>query len=337
MMHALLELDCIPSGMELFPAANEDQWTLIQKVITECDYYLIISGGRYGSLGPAGLSYTEMEYRYAVELGKPVIAFLHKDPMQIAAARTEQTDEGKKRLLALRELLQKRMCKFWTTPAELGSVASRSLVRLIKTTPAIGWVRTNQAFDSEAAAEILRLKTTIETLEAKLQQARLSGPAGSEQLAQDDDKVSVDFRFATKDAERQDWSWDYKVELSWNEIFYDLGPVMLNEASDNDLKTALTRSVRERSRDVRSADPELKGHTAQTSSFIVTEHDFQTIKIQLIALGLVAKSQKARSVKDSRTFWALTPYGDQVLTRLRALRRGASLEAPPPRDDAREG
>ena len=28
-MHALLELDCIPSGMELFPAANEDQWSLI--------------------------------------------------------------------------------------------------------------------------------------------------------------------------------------------------------------------------------------------------------------------------------------------------------------------
>ena len=26
-MQALLELDCIPAGMELFPAANEDQWT----------------------------------------------------------------------------------------------------------------------------------------------------------------------------------------------------------------------------------------------------------------------------------------------------------------------
>jgi hypothetical protein len=32
-MHALLELDCMPSGMELFPAANDSQWTLIKKVI----------------------------------------------------------------------------------------------------------------------------------------------------------------------------------------------------------------------------------------------------------------------------------------------------------------
>ncbi|MCX6381232.1 MAG: DUF4062 domain-containing protein, partial [Armatimonadetes bacterium] len=36
-MHALLELDCIPSGMELFPAADEAQWSLIKKVIDDCD------------------------------------------------------------------------------------------------------------------------------------------------------------------------------------------------------------------------------------------------------------------------------------------------------------
>ena len=57
-MQALLELDCIPSGMELFPAANEDQWTLIKKVIDDCDYYMVILGGRYGSIGPSGHSYT---------------------------------------------------------------------------------------------------------------------------------------------------------------------------------------------------------------------------------------------------------------------------------------
>ena len=28
-IHALLELDCIPAGMELFPAADEDAWSLI--------------------------------------------------------------------------------------------------------------------------------------------------------------------------------------------------------------------------------------------------------------------------------------------------------------------
>ena len=335
-MHALLELDCIPSGMELFPAADEDQWSLIKKVIAECDYYLLISGGRYGSIGPSGQSYTEMEYRHALEIGKPIIGFLHKDPMQLPSARCEQTEDGKKKLLALRELVQKKMCKFWTTPSELGSVASRSLIRLTKTTPAVGWIRSNQAMDSVAAGEILKLKKTIENLESKLQEARLTGPHGSENLAQDDDEITVHFKFDARDAARETWSLDYDIKLSWNEVFYDLGPVMLNEASDIDLRTALNRTVRERSRQPRSADKSLKGYTALSNTFSVSEHDFQTVKIQLIALGLIGKSQKPRSVKDSRTFWALTSYGDQVLTTLRAIRRGRGLEAPGPQEDAAE-
>jgi hypothetical protein len=40
-MQALLELDCIPAGMELFAAADEDAWTLIKSVIDDCDYYMV--------------------------------------------------------------------------------------------------------------------------------------------------------------------------------------------------------------------------------------------------------------------------------------------------------
>jgi hypothetical protein len=44
-IQALLELDCIPVGMELFPAADDDQWTLIRELIDDCDYYILISLG----------------------------------------------------------------------------------------------------------------------------------------------------------------------------------------------------------------------------------------------------------------------------------------------------
>ena len=54
----LMEMDCIPSGIELFPAADEEQWDFIKKVIDECDYYLLLIGGRYSSLSPEGISYT---------------------------------------------------------------------------------------------------------------------------------------------------------------------------------------------------------------------------------------------------------------------------------------
>ena len=41
-IQALLELDCIPVGMELFPATDDDQWTLIKRLIDDCDYYILI-------------------------------------------------------------------------------------------------------------------------------------------------------------------------------------------------------------------------------------------------------------------------------------------------------
>ena len=58
-LQTLMEMDCIPSGMELFPATDQEQWEFIQTVINDCDYYLLIIGGRYGTTTDEGISYTE--------------------------------------------------------------------------------------------------------------------------------------------------------------------------------------------------------------------------------------------------------------------------------------
>ena len=41
-IQTLMELDCIPAGMELFPAMDEEQFEFIKKIIDDCDYYLLI-------------------------------------------------------------------------------------------------------------------------------------------------------------------------------------------------------------------------------------------------------------------------------------------------------
>jgi hypoxanthine phosphoribosyltransferase len=140
-MRALLELDCIPAGMELFPAANESQWTLIKRVIDDCDYYIVIVAGRYGSIGPDGYSYTEMEYRYATDKGKPAIAFLHASPDDLSSKRCEQETERRRLLGNFKALLKEKVCRHWSSPADLGSQVSRSLVNLIRDQPSIGWIR----------------------------------------------------------------------------------------------------------------------------------------------------------------------------------------------------
>ncbi|WP_108472961.1 DUF4062 domain-containing protein [Rhodanobacter thiooxydans] len=320
-MQALLELDCIPSGMELFPAANEDQWTLIKKVIDDCDYYMVILGGRYGSIGPDGLSYTEMEYRYALENGKPILGFVHKDPSQIVAKKSETSLEGKKKLESFRDFVQTRMCRFWDSPSDLGSQVSRSLVKLIKAHPAIGWVRGDQVPSESATTEILSLRRTIEELEKKLSSVANEAPEGAGLLAQGQDEISLDYTFA---ASEDRWAhngtmYRASTSLAWDEIFSSLAPLMMNESDEPALITALNGLVRSKEVPGLEKQKSLKG--MNLLEFKASRDDFQTIKVQLRALGLITKSTKNRSVKDTATYWTLTPYGDNQLTRLRAIRR----------------
>lgn len=319
-MHALLELDCMPSGMELFPAANETQWNLIRKVIDDCDYYILILGGRYGSIGPEGISYTEMEYRYALSTGKPTIAFLHRNPGKIIAENTETTVEGKEKLKAFRESVEKKLCKHWESPQELGSVVSRSLIQLIKSTPAVGWVRGNELADREATMELLQLRRKVEELQSELSRARTSAPKGSEGLAQGDEEHSVGFSFsATPPGEYRSKAWSASFAPTWNEMFASIAPLMIHEATEPALKAALDNLAEAENFERLHDDKKLARHAL--SNFRINQDDFQTIKVQLRALGLIAKSDKARSVKDSGTYWTLTPYGDEVMTQLRAIRR----------------
>ena len=319
-MHVLLELDCVPSGMELFPAADEDQWSLIKGVIDDCDYYIVIIAGRYGSVGLDGVSYTEKEYCYAVEKNKPVAAFLHSDPGSIAGRRLEQKDEGKEKLQAFRTLVQQKMCKNWSTPHELGSVVARSLTQLRKKHPSVGWVRGDQVPEREAIAEILGLRKQIERLESKLNEARITAPPNTERLAQGKDILELTFSMSSAleffdSMSTPEWQGTCVTTLSWNEIFYTVSPLMIHETEEAQMRSALEQRCH----------PACRDQFNEITSRVICSIDaecFRTIIVQLRALGLMEKSTRPRSVKDTTTYWTLTPYGDNVMNRLRAITRG---------------
>lgn len=319
-MHALLELDCIPSGMELFPAANESQWSLIRRVIDDCDYYVLILAGRYGSCDSDGISYTEKEYRYALSIGKPTISFLHKDIGQIAVNKSETTSEGKAKLAAFRTSVETKLCKHWASPQELGSVVSRSLVQLIKGNPAVGWIRADELPDRDATLELLRLRKRVDELESELTRTRTTAPRGTENLAQGDSEVHLHLRFDVESpGSLPDVTYVHEFSSTWNRVFAAVGPLMIHEISDNALKSTLDDFVKRETTEALWKRSALKGK--KLSSFYIDKEDFQTIKIQLRALGLMAKSEKVRSLKDRQTYWTLTPYGDEIMTQLRAIKR----------------
>ena len=62
-VEAVLDAGHIPAGMELFKAGNDTQLSTIKRWIDESDVYLLILGGRYGSIEEdSGKSYTHLEY-----------------------------------------------------------------------------------------------------------------------------------------------------------------------------------------------------------------------------------------------------------------------------------
>ncbi len=89
-IQALIEMGYIPAGMELFPAFDLEQLAFIKRIIDDSDYYLLIIGGRYGSLTPDGISYTEEEYNYAISKGLKVIALIHENPGEIALNKSSR-------------------------------------------------------------------------------------------------------------------------------------------------------------------------------------------------------------------------------------------------------
>lgn len=157
-MQALLEMDCLPAGMELFPAGNTDQWTLIQGVIEQSDYYLVILGGRYGSVTEEGISYTEKEYDYAIDLGIPVMGFVPANADAIPVGKTDRNDAAATKLAEFRQKVQLKMTKDWTNAEDLGSKVTRGLMHLIKNNPRPGWIGGDQAMTPETRAEIAELK-----------------------------------------------------------------------------------------------------------------------------------------------------------------------------------
>lgn len=337
-IQALLALDCFPAGMELFPAADEDQWTLIKDVIDQCDYYLLISAGRYGDVDDKGVSYTEKEYRYALAQKKPIIAFLHKNLDDIPQGRTDKDAEKTKRLHEFRNLAKKKTCKFWTTAEELGLVVSASIGPLMKKHPAVGWIRADRGTSEESTSEIFRLTKRVRELESELARVSVEPPSGSENLAQGSDEFSVSYTGTLQSYDQ--WggvihaTYKHQVLVSWDEVFGHLAPYMMQEESEEGLLAAFNDHVKEKAEPVAkevAAKEQPPWNNASLSHVEVPRDRFHKVIIQLRALGLIEQSLKKRSANNRATYWTLTPLGDRRMVSLLAIiRDDADSDTQPP-------
>lgn len=168
-IHAILTMNQFPVGMEMFSAADDDQWQIIKEAIDSSDYYILIIGNRYGSIEETtGVSYTEKEFDYAVSQGIPVLAFIVDKSVSMAQDKYESDPAKKEKLDSFKEKVKNsgRYVKFWKNKDNLESLISQSIAKAVTRGRRPGWVRTTDFDIDKSHAEILRLTERVHTLEA---------------------------------------------------------------------------------------------------------------------------------------------------------------------------
>src|SRR5580765_3029840 len=118
-VEAILSAGHIPAGMELFAAGDESQMEVIKQWIDESDVFLLILGGRYGSIEPkSGKSYIHLEYQHALSKGKPHFACVIADAT-LQNSSKYGSSENTKQLDAFRDLVTSKMVEFWEDPKDI--------------------------------------------------------------------------------------------------------------------------------------------------------------------------------------------------------------------------
>lgn len=302
----ILDLGHIPAGMELFPAADTEQLEYIKKIIDECDYYILIIGGRYGSMDDEGVSFTDREYEYALDTGKPVLAFIHGDPGKISVENSDIDPRISARLKEFKDRVSTgRLVKFWSTRESLALAVLKALVKTIQDYPQTGWIRGNAAASEDILQKMNNLRNENDELVKKIrilensQKPKIDGLAGLEE------KFSIRYTTSISTRHGQDEK-DHVLQLSWGNIFSIVGPSIISPSQPTIIKSAIKKFIQD----------EVNSHY----SVDIFSADIDTIKLHLLALNVIAV-YKANSVKGGLSEYVeITDHGKSTLIGLKAVK-----------------
>lgn len=303
---AVLEMGHIPVGMEMFSAADEEQWSIIKKQIDQSDYYIVIAAHRYGSCDGTGVSYTEKEYDYATLCGIPTLGFVVDDSVQWPRDRSDADKVIIKKLNKFKEKVKQKPVSFWRSSEDLYGRCTIALVKAFNAYPREGWVRASKIQDATAAKEVLRLSAENSELREKLAIFELNNSEDSaisrtiEILRDNKKKMSV-----WKDGADD---WEKSKEVTLYQIYEVIAPEMQVELSLKELARFMATNV--------LSVP----HDKLRSSWPTPRNSNRSILADLAALNCVQPSSRAKPVADKDEYWCLSEFGMKVMSQIRRRR-----------------
>ncbi|EHA1206492.1 TPA: DUF4062 domain-containing protein [Vibrio alginolyticus] len=179
---AILKAGHIPAGMELFTSGDQSQMDTIRRWIDESDVYMLILGGRYGSVEPTTqVSYTELEYDYASQQGKPLFAVvISEDALEVRVREfgtSLMEKENPKQLKDFRDKALSNISSFFSDEKDIRLCVYESLSDFAANRDLKGWVSSDEVLNSQALLdEIATLREENEQLRTDLSKAQKSAP-----------------------------------------------------------------------------------------------------------------------------------------------------------------
>jgi hypothetical protein len=303
---AILEMGHIPVGMEMFSAADEEQWNIIKKQIDQSDYYIVLVAHRYGSCDASGVSYTEKEYDYATSKSIPALGFILEDGVCWPKDKSDSDKTALKRLKAFKEKVKLKPVSFWKNGDDLYGRCSISLMKAFNAYPREGWVRASQVQDTAASKEIVRLSAECAELRAKL--------AGFEESADEKSEVLKIINILRASKRKMNvWKngakdWESAKEVTLYQIFEVLAPEMQVESSLPSIaQFTATHALNVPISELRPTWP-------------TPRNAIRSMLADLAALDCVEPSSKKKPVADKEEYWSLSEFGARLLSQMRRRR-----------------
>jgi len=322
-LKAALEIGHIPVGMEMFSAADEEQWKIITRQIDECDYYVVIVAHRYGSVVD-GISYTEKEYDYAISKNIPVLGFIIEDDAAWPADRVDTDPNQKSSLEEFKAKVKRKPVGFWSSASDLYGKFSIALIKQITSTPRPGWIQATDVVRPDVINELSRLSSENaelrKQLEVALHQAEDDAITERRRIRQTMQKNTFKAAFFYHDSN----DWEDGTEFTLYRLFRLLAPEMMIEKDIEAIALYIGLILRpDKDRRPREEYP-------------VPSNNVKHWISGFIALGVLEPSQKRHSVTDTKEYWALTDLGREVYTDLKRTRLEEGVSEPTDTESASE-
>lgn len=178
-VEAILRAGHIPAGMELFAAGDKSQMEIIKRWIDDSDVFLLILGGRYGSIEPeSGKSYVQIEYEYALSRNKACFAYVIKDDElerrgQQDYEKFRETQNRAKLEEFRRTLMNGKLVDLWSNADQLKysinvSLTGTSLTDLLEEKKLRGWVKDEKIDFPSLLIEYNQLRVDNSKLQIKI-------------------------------------------------------------------------------------------------------------------------------------------------------------------------